>query len=286
MRQLGLKEYLIPESLEKAVGILDEYPGNIEIIAGGTDVFVDEHPELDAMLDITKLGLDHISLKEGMLLIGSCTTYHDIIKSPVIKENFRALWDASNVLADMTVRNIATVGGNICSAVPSGDAIPPMLACGAQFVLASKEGERTVRAEDFFVGPRKTVLNKNKLIKEFKVVLPKERFSSAFEKVARNSVDLANANVAAFVSCAADKSIGDIRIALGAVAPTVVRAKKAEKLMLGRRPDEELLNKLCAAIPETISPITNIRSTKEYRTEVTGVLVKRAVLRAYESAAL
>ena len=165
MRQLGLKEYLIPESLEKAVGILDEYPGNIEIIAGGTDVFVDEHPELDAMLDITKLGLDHISLKEGMLLIGSCTTYHDIIKSPVIKENFRALWDASNVLADMTVRNIATVGGNICSAVPSGDAIPPMLACGAQFVLASKEGERTVRAEDFFVGPRKTVLNKNELIK-------------------------------------------------------------------------------------------------------------------------
>ncbi|MCD7951756.1 MAG: xanthine dehydrogenase family protein subunit M [Synergistaceae bacterium] len=285
MKQLGLKEYLIPESLEEAVGILDEYPGNIEIIAGGTDVFVDEHPELDAMLDITKLGLDHIVLEEGTLHLGSCATYHDIIKSSSVKENFRALWDASNVLADMTVRNIATVGGNICSAVPSGDAIPPMLACGAEFVLTSKNGERTVGAKDFFIGPRRTVLKKNELIKEFRVTLPKERFSSSFEKVARNSVDLANANVAVFISCAADKSISDIRIALGAVAPTVVRAKAAEKLVLGRRPDEWLLNELCAAIPETISPITNIRSTKEYRTEVTGVLVKRAVLRAYESAA-
>ena len=284
MKQLNLKEYFVPASIEEALHILDEYAGNIEIIAGGTDMCVDEHPELDAMLDITKLGLDGIRLEGDVLCLGSCVTYDAIIKSQTVKETFRALWDASNVLADMTVRNIATVGGNICSAVPSGDAIPPMLACDAAFVLISKEGERIVKADDFFTGPRKTVLGKNEMIKEFRLALPDGKYASAFEKVARNSVDLANANAAVFISCASDRSVKDIGIALGAVAPTVVRAKKAEKLLLGKKPTEALLDELREIIPAVVAPITNIRSTKEYRTDVIQVLAKKAILRAYDSA--
>lgn len=284
MKQLGLKEYLVPASLKEALDMLDEYAGNLEIIAGGTDLCVDEHPELDAMLDITKLGHDEIRLEGSMLSLGSCVTYASIIKSPEIKEKVRALWDSSNVLADMTVRNIATIGGNICSAVPSGDAIPPMLACDAAFVLISKNAERVVKAENFFTGPRKTVLHKNEMIKEFRIALPSEKYASAFEKVARNTVDLANANAAVFVSCATDNSIKDVRIALGAVAPTVVRAKEAEKVLIGKKPTEALLDELCKKIPAAITPITNIRSTKEYRTDLIQVLVKKAIQRAYESA--
>lgn len=284
MKQLGLKEYLVPASLKEALDMLDEYAGNIEIIAGGTDLCVDEHPELDAMLDITKLGHDEIRLEGRTLCLGSCVTYASIIKSPEVKEKFRALWDSSNVLADMTIRNIATIGGNICSAVPSGDAIPPMLACDADFVLVSNNGERVVKAEDFFTGPRKTVLSKNEMIKEFRIALPSEKYASAFEKVARNSVDLANANVAVFVSCVADNSVKDIRIALGAVAPTVVRAKEAEKTLIGKKLTEALLGELCEKITRVIAPITNIRSTKEYRTDVIQVLLKKAIKRAYESA--
>jgi carbon-monoxide dehydrogenase medium subunit len=284
VKQLSLKEYLVPHSLKEALSILDEYSGNIEVIAGGTDLFVDEHPDLDAMLDITKAGLDYITLEGRCLVLGSCTTYRELIKSCEVKQNFRALWEASNVLADMTVRNIATVGGNICSAVPSGDAIPPMLACGADFIIACKNSERTVKAWDFFTGPRKTALKRNELIKEFRIPLPLDKFGSSFEKVARNSVDLANANVAVYVECENGNRIKDIRIALGAVAPTVVRATAAEDCARGNIPNDEMLDKLCAALPSAISPITNIRSTKEYRTDVVKVLAKKAFLRAYESA--
>lgn len=284
MKQLSLKEYLVPASLDEALSTLGEYKGSVRVIAGGTDVFVEDHPGLDAMIDISKTGLSYIEKKPDELRIGSCTTYRELIKSGDVKKYLTSLWEASQVIADMTVRNIATVGGNICSAVPSGDAIPSMFAAGASFVLVSKGRERTVTTEEFFIGPRKTVIAENELLKEFVVPLAKGRCGSAFEKVARNSVDLANANVAVSLHCVDDGVVQDVRIAFGAVAPTVVRAKAAEAVLNGKKPNESLLDALCGKISDAISPITNIRSTKEYRTEVLSVLTKRAVMRAYEAA--
>lgn len=284
MKQLDLGEYLVPRSLEEALAILGEYSGSIGVIAGGSDVFVEEHPELDAMLDITKTGLDFIEKRGNSLHIGSCATFRDLFKSGVVREHFASLWEVSCTIADLTIRNIATVGGNICSAVPSGDAIPPMLAADAVFVLASRTGEREVRACDFFVGPRRSVMEKNELLRELRVPLKGGRRASAFEKIARNSVDLANANVAVSLSCSDGGLVETLGIALGAVAPTVVRVGGAEAHLVGKKPTDELLEKACAEIPSAISPITNIRSTKEYRTEVLRSLTKKAVERAYRAA--
>jgi Aerobic-type carbon monoxide dehydrogenase, middle subunit CoxM/CutM homologs len=285
MKQLDLQEYFVADSLAEALELLDTYAGTIEVVAGGTDAFVEEHPGLDAMLDITKLGLDFIEQDGKFLRIGSCATFRTLAKSSAVRETFHSLWEAAAIIADYTIRNIATVGGNICSAVPSGDAIPSMYAADAVFVLASRGGERKVPAEEFFVGPRRTVRAKNELLKEILVPLPQGRAGSAFEKVARNSVDLANANVAVRLLCAADGAVQEARIAFGAVAPTVVRAHAAEAILAGRKPDEALLAALAGKVPEAISPITNIRSTREYRTEVAGVLAKKAVERAYRLAA-
>lgn len=284
MKQLSLKEYLVPASLEEALSTLSEYKGSIRVIAGGTDVFVEDHPGLDAMIDISKAGLSYIERQADELRIGSCMTYRELIRSGDVKKYLTSLWEASQVIADTTIRNIATVGGNICSAVPSGDAIPSMVAFDASLILVSKGKERTVKAEEFFTGPRKTVIAQSELLKEFVIPLEKRRCGSAFEKVARNSVDLANANVAVSLRCADDGVVQDIRIAFGAVAPTVVRAKVAEAVLSGKKPDESLLNELCKKIPDAISPITNIRSTKEYRAEVLDVLTRRAVTRAYDAA--
>ncbi len=283
MEQLYLKEYLVPKSVKEALELLDGYEGSIGVVAGATDVFADNNPAFDALLDITKIGLNYIEFKDNMLFIGSCTTFRQLIKSHFVKEKFKALWEASQVIADMTVRNVATVGGNICSAVPSGDAIPPMFAVDANFVLISKKGERIVKPQEFFTGPRRTILKNNEIIKEFRIALPDTPTESAFEKIARNSVDLANANVAVSISCKKDGTISDAKIALGSVAPTVVRAKEAERTLIGKMPDEKTLQDLYNKIPSAISPITNIRSTKEYRAEVLKVLVRKAVLRSYES---
>ena len=169
MKQLNVREYFVPASVDEALSTLAGYEGNVKILAGGTDIFVAEHPELDAILDISKTGLDYIKREENVLCIGSCTIYRDIITSKEIERDFTALWEASKDLADMTIRNIATVGGNICSAVPSGDSIPPMLAFNAEFVLVSRGKERLVKATEFFLGPRKTVLESDELLREIRI---------------------------------------------------------------------------------------------------------------------
>ena len=284
MKQVNLKEYLVPGTLEQAIAMLCEYKGSVKVIAGGTDLLVDEQTGLDAMVDISKTGLGYIKIEGETLCIGSCTTYRNIIKSAEIKKRFTALWEAANVIADMSIRNIATVGGNICSAISSGDAIPSMVASEALFVVAGKDGERTLSAGEFFKGHKKTALSPKEILKEFRIPLAKGRTASAFEKIARNSVDLANANVAAVLRCSDSGTIEEIKVAFGAVAPTVVRASAAEKVLVGRKPDESSLSEFCKKIPEAISPITNIRSTKEYRTEVLNALSKKAILRAYNSA--
>lgn len=286
MKQLNVREYFVPASVDEALSTLAGYEGNVKILAGGTDIFVAEHPELDAILDISKTGLDYIKREENVLCIGSCTIYRDIITSKEIERDFTALWEASKDLADMTIRNIATVGGNICSAVPSGDSIPPMLAFNAEFVLVSRGKERLVKATEFFLGPRKTVLESDELLREIRIPIVPGHCGSAFEKIARNSVDLANANVAVFIRRSDSGLVEEGRIALGAVAPTVVRATACERVLMGKKPEGKILDKVCDKIAEAISPITNIRCTKEYRREALNVLVKRAILRAYDGAAV
>lgn len=281
MKQSCIKEYFVPTSLDEALAVLSDYSGKLNVVAGATDLFAEEHSDLDAVLDITKLNLEYVKPEGDWLCVGACSTYSFLLKCPHIAQHFSALRESAAVLADMTIRNIATVGGNICSAVPSGDAIPSVVAMGAEFVLLSKGGSRTVSADDFFTGSRKTVIKKDELLKEIRVPLHKNHAGSAFEKIARNSVDLASANVAAFIQCDGSGVVTQARVAMGAVAATVVRVKKVEGQLIGKKLDEKSVAEACVKIGEEISPISNIRSTKEYRADVGRVLAQRAILRAY-----
>ena len=282
MKQSNLKEYFRPQSLAEACKILLEYKENIMPIAGGTDIFTANHLEISALLDVDSLGLAYIKETNGEIIIGASTSFADIIESPVIKNHFTALWEAAKVLADMTTRNMATIGGNICTALPSGDSISPLFAANASLVLVSASGERSVEAKDFFRGPRQTVLVNGELLKE--IVVKKTACGSAFEKMGRNSEDLAIANVAAYLQLSPDGAIADIRIAHGAVAPTVVYAESLQKELIGKKPDAALLDKLAHLVEEAISPIDNVRATAAYRRECSKALMKRAVRRAYEYA--
>ncbi len=285
MKQSNAQEFVCPSTPQEAVEAFAKAQGKAVYLAGATDVFADSSAA-DTFIDITEVGLNYITEQGDHICIGAGTTFSDIIASPLMQEKCRVLFDAAKVLADRTIRNVATFAGNLASALPSGDAIPTVYVADADIILLSCSGERSVKGQDFFTGPRTTVLQEGELIKEIRVpaCCAAQSTGTAFEKIARNSVDIAVANAGAFVSVNGKQEITDIRIALGAVGPTVMRATKAEAALQGVVLNEENLAAALEKIAGDIAPIDNLRSSAEYRFDVSKALVKRAVLRAYNQA--
>lgn len=283
MKQTNVNEYFKPETINEAISILDEYKGEISILAGGTDLMVDNDPAMEALLDIDDLALNYIKKDDEYLKIGSATTFNEILESKEIYSDFRGLWDSAKVLADKTIRNVATIGGNICSSVPSGDSIPPLMTMDAVLVIRTAKEELKVKIEDFFTGPKQNVLKKGQILKE--IIIPYKKSSgSIFKKVSRNSVDLATSNVAVLITVDGDDKITEAKIAFGAVAPTVVRAKELEDKLIGTKAEKKIIKENLDLVSKAISPITDVRSTAKYRGEVSKVMVKRAIIEAYQRA--
>lgn len=284
MKQSNVKAYFKPLSLNEAISILKDYEGETRIIAGATDFFADDHPAVEALVDICGLKLSYIKEDEGFLKIGALTTINELVKSEVISSKYHGLWEASKVLGDKTIRNTATIGGNICSSVPSADSVPALVALGAVLSIKAPSGEKKVKIEEFFTGPRKNVLKKNEILTEIQIPICNCKFGTGFEKMTRNSEDLALVNAAAYIKVDGDNKIKEARVALGAVAPTVVRAKKLEEALMGIKPEEEKLEKLTELVKESISPISDVRCSEDYREHASKVLAKRAILEAYKRA--
>lgn len=284
MKQTNVKEYFKPETIDEAISILDEYKGAISVLAGGTDLMVDNDPAMEALLDIGNLDLNYIKKDNEYLKIGSATTFNEILESKEIYSNFRGLWDAAKVLADKTIRNVATIGGNICSSVPSGDSIPPLFTMEAILVIKTPTEELKVKVEDFFTGPKENILKKGHILKEILIPYKDKACGSIFKKVSRNSVDLATSNVAVLIAVDGEDKIVEAKIAFGAVAPTVVRSKKLEETLIGTMAEADKIEENIDLIDEAISPISDVRSTANYRKEVSKVIVKRAIIKAYQRA--
>ncbi|MDR7871504.1 MAG: FAD binding domain-containing protein [Tissierellaceae bacterium] len=285
MKQSNIKEYFKPASLEEAISILRDYEGNIKIIAGGTDLFTVDHTDVDALVDITKIGLNYIKEESGLIKIGGATTLKEIEKSEIIKTRLESLFEASMVFADNTVRNTATIGGNICNSLPSTDSVPPIYAAGAVYVIQTPFGEKKVNIEDFTISAKKNILNKDEILTEIQIPLCEGRYGTSFEKAMRNSEDLALVNCSAFIEVDEDDKVKEARVALGTVGPTVVRPKKFEDALIGLKlDDEDVVNELSKLVLESISTRTSIRTTKEYRSHMAKVFSKRTVLKAYERA--
>ena len=282
MEQRELKEYLIPKTMEEALEILKDTQKKIGILAGATDLYVGDNHGVDAYLDITKLGLSYIEKREENIVVGAGTTFDELIRSALIKEEAVCLWEAAKNLADKTIRNVATIGGNICTAVPSGDSLTPLLALDAKFVLKSAEEERVVAAKDFFLGVRKTARKEQEILKEIVFPIRKQNENSTFMKQGRNSEDIAMLNVAVCMVLGAEDVIQQLRIANGAVAPTPVRAVHLEKALQGKKLDEALIANNIEKLEQDISPITNVRGTAQYRMDVSKVFTKRALMQTYQ----
>ena len=268
--------YHEPATLDEAVALLSG--PNAQILAGGTDLLVELKEQLrraDCVVNIKKIpGLAGFAYdaKTG-LRIGALATARELEISPIVMEKYRSLVQSVRELGSIQVRHRATIIGNVCRASPSADTIPPLIADGANIRIRGAAGERVLSLENFFLGPGKTVLKPGDVVIEVVVPPPAADTRKIYIKHGRRkAMELATVGVAVTHVPGVET-----RIVLGAVAPTPIRARRAENLLRSKRLTEELIAQAAAAAVAESRPIGNVRASAEYRREMVGVLTRRAL---------
>ncbi len=287
IRRLPKFEYHAPGTLPEALDLMARYGEKAGIFAGGTDLLVamkkrEAVPEhLINLKGIANLKGIRFEEKKGMA-VGALTTLAELERSPLIREKAAPLWDAVNVMASPQVRVLGTIGGNLCSAVPSADTAPPLIALGASVKLTGAKGERSVLVEGFFKGPKESVLQKGEILTEiFIPEMPKDASGAYLKLMRRNALDLALVGAAAFLRFDSKRKIcKEARIALGAVAPTPIRVPEAEKALVGKEVDESVAAEAGKASSVVCRPISDLRASLEYRCSMVEILTKRAIMEA------
>lgn len=255
---------------------------NVVAVAGGTDVLARLHDVIGRpwprllLLDGVK-PLHKIVVRDGRIVLGPLVTFAEIQKLPSLKRVAPQLVEAASVAGSVLIRNRGTIGGNIANASPAGDLIPPLFVLSARLELSSIKGRRSVSVEDFLRGPGSTILKANELITS--VILEKSGGYGFFLRLAaRRALAISKVSVAADLSVQ-QRKVKSIKIALGAVAPTVVRALRAEEYLLGKELTDDAISAACYLAKNEAKPITDIRSDAEYRREMVAVLLRRGLSR-------
>ncbi|HOE18417.1 MAG TPA: FAD binding domain-containing protein [Syntrophorhabdaceae bacterium] len=306
-------EYYKPKTIEEAIRLMGSLEG-ARYIAGGTDVMVLLRQKKIAprcMISLRNIAdLTRIDIKGG-LRVGSAVTHSAIEENEHIKKRYSALNDATTHLGSRQIRNVATIGGNICNAAPSADTACPLLVLDARAIIAGPKGAREVDLDDFFLGPGSTALEKDEIVKEFVMPPFDENTGSAYIKhTRRQAMDLPILGVAARITisvkdesevrcrdmfCTIDsisnilsrlKEEGlkceDARIAMGVVAPRPIRAKKAEAALKGKIVSPEIFEEIGNIAAGEAQPRDSIRGEAWYRSEMIRVLTKRALIKAID----
>jgi len=274
-------KYLAPKTLKEALTLLDKYGEDCKVIGGGQSLLILMKqglvaPEyLVSIKGISELDYIKSDAKEG-LRIGALTTHRAIEKSPVMQNGFRVLAEMEERLASIQTRNWGTIGGNLCHGDPAGDPAPVLMVLHATLKTAGLNGERAMPVEDFFLDYFETALEPGELLTGIQVPVPPPHTGSAYTKFNVIESDLATVGVA--VSVTLDSGGGvcqDVRIALGAVAPTPIRAKQAEEVLKGKKITDELLGEAGQIASTETEPVSDIYASEEYRRELVKILVKR-----------
>jgi carbon-monoxide dehydrogenase medium subunit len=283
-RRLPEFQYVSVKSVDDALVLLAEYGKRARILSGGTDLIpqlkqrqiaIPEYViDIKGIPDLGEIVYD----PESGLKIGALATISAVEQSPDIKEHYPILAQAASTMASPQIRNRGTFAGNICNAIPSADSVPALLAMGAKLVLRAITGARMVPLEQFFTGPGKTVMDEDEML--LSILLPKSEPGTrgVYLKLSpRHSMDLAIVGVAAAGSCK-DGICTHIRIALGAVAPTAIRATKAEQVLRDREVSLELIEEAARSAVDQCNPRADShRASPEYRRDMVYVLTRRAL---------
>jgi carbon-monoxide dehydrogenase medium subunit len=304
-------DYTRPKTLDEVLSLLGQYDGRAVLIAGGTDVMVMIKKKAispDVLISLKDVpALDQIEY-DGNLRIGAMVTHRAIEKSERVRKEFSALADAVDVLGSIQIRNVGTIGGNICTAAPSADTAPPFLVLGAEVKTKSHKGERIIPIAQFFKGPGETVLREGEVVTELVIPKPLPHTGSAYWKHSRRlALDLPILGVSVLLSLdkgaisrpevlGTSSPISSIlhtlerdelvckeaRIALGVAAPTPIRVVKTENLLRGQKISDELLDQVAEAAAEEAQPRDSVRGEAWYRRDMIKVFVKRMAVKCIE----
>ena len=279
-------DYYQPQTLKQAFSHMEKLKGRAKYIAGGTDILVKMKQRAiqpEALVSLrgisTLINISH----NGGLSLGSMTPIRSVERDPVIVREYPALAKAAALLANPQVRNVATVGGNLCNAAPSADCAPPLLVMRAILKLQGPGGERQVPIEEFFTGPGDNCMEPEEVLTHVHIPERANQRGMAFLKMGRVAQDIAIVNAAALLVMDKRKCV-ECRLAVGAVAPVPLRLRNVEKLIEGEEIGPELLDRVRQMVEEAVTPITDVRSTEEYRRIMSGVLITRAIVQALRNA--
>jgi carbon-monoxide dehydrogenase medium subunit len=270
-------DYIKPTALDDALALLSEHGPRARLLAGGTDLALKlkegaETPEV--VIDLKGLDkLRRLEVDQGALVIGALVTFTQLVDSPLVAETVPMLRDAASTVGSVGIRNRATLAGNICSAVPSLDSGPALLVHEASVLVQSAAGKRCVPIADWFVGPKQAALQADEIVTGLTIPIPEKKTGACYVKLGRYAgEDLAQAGVGLLVL---DEL--EYRVAFCALGPIPKRAAPIEAVLNGRELTEAAIAEAQALIPQEISPITDIRSSQEYRELMTTVMFERGL---------
>jgi CO/xanthine dehydrogenase FAD-binding subunit len=275
-------DYYAPEGIEDACRLLMELGGGAVVMAGGTDILLKIRRGLlkaKAVVDLQKIkGMNRISFEEGEgLTIGAMARLADVEIHPVIKDKYPAVADAARATANVQIRNMGTVAGNLCNAAPSAENAPVLIAMGAKVTLTAVKGQRELPLEEFFKGPGLTAIDEGEVLTSIHVPIPPAGSGASYKHISpRSKVDISAVGVGVMLTMNGD-ICEEAKIALGAVAPIPMRAIKAENVIKGGRISSDLLEKAGLEASGECAPITDVRATAEYRRKMVAVLTIRAL---------
>ncbi len=276
-------KYYKPKSLDEVWELKKKIPDSL-FIAGGTDVLVrikNNEIRPQALLSLRSIpGFN--SIDSGKVTrIGTLATISDIIQHPELRKNYSVLVEAAKSLGSVQIRNVATIGGNLCNCSPCADMALPLLVLEAKVRLQTTKGQRDIPLHEFFKGPGESCLAPHEIATDILLDTPPKNAKTSFLKKGRVKLDLAVASVAVRLEMEGDKC-HKARIAAGSVAPVPLRLSKVETMLEGATVTKQHLAEAQRLAEDNVVPITDVRSTEEYRRQITGVLVKRALERALE----
>jgi CO/xanthine dehydrogenase FAD-binding subunit len=282
-------EYLRPKSIDEAISLLESHGEKGRYIAGGTDVIVKIKekkiaPEyLISLRRIPDLAYIHRD-PEGILRLGALTTHRMLEQSPLIRRYYPCIFDAVENIGSVQIRNVATIGGNICNAVPSADGVIPLLILGAQVTLVGPKGKRSLPLKSFFLGPGLTLMEPGEILTEFFIPpLPANSSGGYVKHTRREAMELPIVGVGCFLALNPDRNTcAKARIGLGVAAPTPIRAYAAEEYLQGREINEATLTEAGRIAGKETKVRDSIRGQAWYRREMVETLIRRMGLKVLE----
>ena len=277
-------KYFAPATLQEALQLLEEYGAELSVLAGGTDLVRDMNLEFkvpQGIMWIGHLGLEYIKDDGDLIRIGGATRMQTAGSSPLLKEKAKAVAMAAGKMASPPVRSLATLGGNLVTASPAADPGCALVGLRAEVVLTSVKGQRVVPLADFYTGPKSTVIRPDELLTEILVKPTQNGEGSSYMKIGRRqALTLAVLNAASRVKLDSQGKVESVSISVGAAAPTLLRIKSAEAMLVGQALTEEAIQEAGAIAAREIKPIDDVHGTAWYKRKVAPVLVARTLREA------